>query len=127
MASVMVPECFGGASLWPEALSAAPAAAAALLAAGTVITLVAVRRGLPVVAAAGTALAPGSRAMVGHTRVYGPGWLVLAADLLHVATAALWVGDHPYRERNVHLGDRDQHHQLVTWPPRGHGDHWDEH
>lgn len=80
------------ASLWPAALSAAPAAAAALLAAGVVIALVAVRRDLPVAAAAGTALALGSLAMVGHTRVYGPGWLVLAADLLHVATAALWVG-----------------------------------
>ncbi|GAA1012229.1 hypothetical protein Aple_008250 [Acrocarpospora pleiomorpha] len=80
------------ASLWPAALSTAPAAAAALLAAGTVIALVAVRRELPVVAAAGAALALGSLAVVGHTRVYGPGWLVLAADLLHLATAALWFG-----------------------------------
>ncbi|GAA1017378.1 hypothetical protein Aple_033060 [Acrocarpospora pleiomorpha] len=80
------------ASLWPAALSAAPAAAAALLAVGTVIALVAVRRELPVVAAAGAALALGSLAVVGHTRVYGPGWLVLAADLLHLATAALWFG-----------------------------------
>jgi copper transport protein len=80
------------ASLWPAALSAGPAAAAALLAAGTVIALVAVRRELPVAAAAGTALALSSLAVVGHTRVYGPGWLVLAADLLHLATAALWFG-----------------------------------
>ena len=56
------------------------------------IALVAVRRELPVAAAAGTALALGSLAVVGHTRVYGPGWLVLAADLLHLATAALWFG-----------------------------------
>lgn len=80
------------ASLWPAALSAAPAAAAAVLAAGTVIALVAVRRELPVAAAAGMALALGSLAVVGHTRVYGPGGLVLAADLLHLATAALWFG-----------------------------------
>ncbi|MFF3445235.1 copper resistance protein CopC [Streptosporangium sp. NPDC002721] len=39
------------ASLWPAALSAAPAAAAALLAAGTVLALVAMRRDLPVAAA----------------------------------------------------------------------------
>ncbi|MFI6483725.1 copper resistance protein CopC [Nonomuraea sp. NPDC050663] len=80
------------ASLWPAALSAAPAASAALLTAGVVIALVAVRRELPVAAAAGSALALGSLAVVGHTRVYGPGWVVLAADLLHVATAALWAG-----------------------------------
>ncbi|WP_061294171.1 copper resistance protein CopC [Herbidospora cretacea] len=78
--------------LWPAALSTAPATAAVLLIVGTVIALAAVRRELPVVAAAGMALALGSLAVVGHTRVYGPGWLVLAADLLHVATAALWFG-----------------------------------
>ncbi|WP_062430741.1 copper resistance protein CopC [Herbidospora daliensis] len=84
-------DLFSG-SVWPAALSTAPAAAAALLAVGTGLALVAAGRRSPVAAAAGTALALGSLAVVGHTRVYGPGWLVLAADLLHLATAALWVG-----------------------------------
>jgi len=29
---------------------------------------------------------------VGHTRVFGPLWLVMGADLIHAATAAVWLG-----------------------------------
>ena len=29
---------------------------------------------------------------VGHTRVFGPPWLVMGADLIHAATAAVWLG-----------------------------------
>lgn len=29
---------------------------------------------------------------VGHTRVYGPQWLVVAADFVHVAAASFWIG-----------------------------------
>ncbi|MBG6057778.1 copper transport protein [Cryobacterium sp. MP_M5] len=29
---------------------------------------------------------------VGHTRTFGPGWLVMGADLIHAATAAVWLG-----------------------------------
>lgn len=39
---------------------------------------------------AGTALA--SVLPVGHTRTFGPGWLVMGADLVHAATAAVWLG-----------------------------------
>lgn len=41
---------------------------------------------------AGIALAWGAVALVGHTRTYGPSWLVLSADLLHVTTAGTWLG-----------------------------------
>jgi copper transport protein len=34
----------------------------------------------------------GSLALTGHTRTFGPAALVLSADLLHVANAALWLG-----------------------------------
>lgn len=40
----------------------------------------------------GAALAMGSVLPVGHTRSYGPGWLVLSADLAHAAAAAVWFG-----------------------------------
>ncbi|MGH4026121.1 MAG: CopD family protein, partial [Pseudonocardiaceae bacterium] len=51
------------------------------------------RRGYAsVVGLAGAALAVGSLALTGHTRTFGPAALVLAADLLHVANAALWLG-----------------------------------
>ncbi|WP_326968434.1 copper resistance D family protein [Arthrobacter sp. CG_A4] len=29
---------------------------------------------------------------VGHTRTFGPSWLVMGADLVHAATAAVWLG-----------------------------------
>jgi copper transport protein len=40
----------------------------------------------------GAALALGALPLVGHTRSYGPAWLVVASDLLHVAAAAIWFG-----------------------------------
>lgn len=39
---------------------------------------------------AGTALI--SVLPVGHTRTFGPTWLVMGADLVHATTAAVWVG-----------------------------------
>lgn len=30
--------------------------------------------------------------VVGHTRVFGPAWLVIGADAIHVLTAAVWMG-----------------------------------
>lgn len=39
---------------------------------------------------AGTALA--SVLPVGHTQTFGPAWLVMGADLVHAATAAVWLG-----------------------------------
>ncbi|WP_043660643.1 FixH family protein [Cellulosimicrobium cellulans] len=38
------------------------------------------------------ALALGSLVLVGHTRTFGPPWLVVTADALHVAAGAVWLG-----------------------------------
>lgn len=43
-------------------------------------------------ALAGCGLAVGAFAVVGHTRGYGPVWLVLTADLVHLTVAAGWLG-----------------------------------
>ncbi|WP_275002329.1 FixH family protein [Promicromonospora iranensis] len=37
-------------------------------------------------------LALGALLLVGHTRTFGPAWLVLSADALHVAAGAVWLG-----------------------------------
>ncbi|MFV2021766.1 copper resistance protein CopC [Micromonospora sp. LOL_023] len=41
---------------------------------------------------AGAGLALGSLMIIGHTRSFGPAWLVLGSDLLHLVTAAVWLG-----------------------------------
>ncbi len=40
----------------------------------------------------GAAVALTSVLPVGHTRTFGPTWLVMGADLVHAATAAVWLG-----------------------------------
>ena len=40
----------------------------------------------------GTVIALGSLLVVGHTRSFGPAWLVLSSDLLHVVAGAVWLG-----------------------------------
>ncbi|WBB53526.1 FixH family protein [Verrucosispora sp. WMMD573] len=50
------------------------------------------RAALAALAFAGVALAWGAVALVGHTRTYGPAWLVVPADILHVTTAGVWLG-----------------------------------
>jgi copper transport protein len=40
----------------------------------------------------GAAVAITSVLPVGHTRTFGPAWLVMVADLVHAATAAVWLG-----------------------------------
>lgn len=40
----------------------------------------------------GAALALGALVVVGHTRTFGPAWLVLASDVLHVSAGAVWLG-----------------------------------
>jgi copper transport protein len=47
---------------------------------------------LSALACGGAALAAGAFALAGHTRTFGPTWLVLTADLAHVAAAAVWLG-----------------------------------
>lgn len=63
-----------------------------LAAAGLGAALVAVPRRLKYVVAAGAAAAVGGLAVVGHTRAYGPALLVVPADVVHVAAAAVWLG-----------------------------------
>ncbi|QOC92111.1 copper resistance CopC/CopD family protein [Micromonospora craniellae] len=50
------------------------------------------RAALTAMAFTGVALAWGAVALVGHTRTYGPAWLVVTADVLHVVTAGVWLG-----------------------------------
>ncbi len=66
-------------------------AAALLLTASLGTAALAVRRA-PSVALAAASVAVGSLAVVGHTRTFGPVPLVLTADVLHTATAAVWAG-----------------------------------
>lgn len=40
----------------------------------------------------GIAVALGALALVGHTRSYGPAWLVVGADVAHVVAGAIWFG-----------------------------------
>ncbi len=46
----------------------------------------------PVAAVLGVVLAVGAFSFVGHSATRGPRFLTVSADILHVATAALWVG-----------------------------------
>jgi len=85
---------------WVDALTSHAAVSTMLAAFGLVVvvtwTEIAARVGGPrwlrygVGAAAVVALA--SLPWVGHTRAYGPTWLVVAADLVHVAAGAVWIG-----------------------------------
>jgi copper transport protein len=45
-----------------------------------------------VVGLAGALVAVASVLPTGHTRTYGPSWLVVGLDLVHAATAAVWFG-----------------------------------
>lgn len=83
---------------WRDQLTAAPGLTAGLAIAGLAIAVALTRRPRfgertsSLLALAGAGLAVGSLALVGHTRTYGPGWLVVTSDLLHVACAAVWFG-----------------------------------
>ena len=82
---------------WSGQVTADPGLTAGLAAAGLATGLVVTwrpRRG-PVpsgLALAGAGVAVGALALVGHTRTYGPAWLVVSGDLLHVACGAVWFG-----------------------------------
>ncbi len=80
-----------------------------------------------------TALALGALALVGHTRTFGPGWLVPAVDMLHVTAAAVWLGGiialvltlsrHPQvtattrRPRPSPASRRSPPRSCSSWPP----------
>lgn len=76
---------------WTDPVSSAGAAGAMVLVAVPVV-LVALRSSAPVLACASSGLTLASLVAIGHTRSYGPAWLVLPADLAHVTAAAVWAG-----------------------------------
>lgn len=87
------------ADTWRSGLSSETTLMAVLVMAGLAAMMVATRpgrgdhrRAQVVIAFAGAGLAVSALALVGHTRTMGPAALVLPADLLHVATAAVWFG-----------------------------------
>jgi len=80
---------------WREGLTTSAAATLALAVCGGALLLLAAR--LPGTVGRGAALAGALVAIssvlpTGHTRTYGPGWLVVGLDLVHAATAAVWFG-----------------------------------
>ncbi|MBD5785703.1 copper resistance protein CopC [Cellulosimicrobium terreum] len=85
---------------WRTALTSEPALAGALGLVGLLAaTLVAPRAGRETraswpaaVTLGGAALALGSLVLVGHTRTFGPAWLVVTTDALHVTAGAVWLG-----------------------------------
>jgi copper transport protein len=83
------------ASAWQDGWTTAPAATLALAAVGGGLLILAGR--LPqapgrVVGLGGALVAMTSVLPTGHTRTYGPSWLVVSLDLVHAATAAVWFG-----------------------------------
>lgn len=78
----------------------APAPVAALTTAGVLVAVLAIphaatgHRGFPARAAAlfGAGVAGGSLVLTGHTRSAEPGWLVVTADVVHIAAGVTWVG-----------------------------------
>ncbi|MEP6799950.1 MAG: CopD family protein, partial [Lapillicoccus sp.] len=88
-----------GALLTPGAVTpdwkGAAAATLALATSGVVLMLLRMRLPGRVGLAAGgvgAVVALTSVLPVGHTRTFGPSWLVMGTDLVHAATAAVWVG-----------------------------------
>ncbi|OUZ12149.1 hypothetical protein BHE97_02875 [Aeromicrobium sp. PE09-221] len=73
-------------------LTSPAAAATGILAFAVIVGLVGARRPDPALSGVGAGLALGSLVVVGHTRSFGPSWMVLGADLVHVAAAAVWLG-----------------------------------
>lgn len=89
-----------GATTWTTGIASDTALASFLGIAGLVLaTALAPRAGRETrsawpagLASGGAALALGALLIVGHTRTFGPPWLVLAADALHVGAGAIWLG-----------------------------------
>ena len=80
---------------WQEGWATSSAGTLALAAAGGLLLVLAGR--LPrapgrFVGLAGALVAVASVLPTGHTRTYGPTWLVVGLDLVHAATAAVWFG-----------------------------------
>lgn len=82
----------GQIASWRNGLTSSAGVAAALVAAGAALALWGRSRASAVASGAGAAVLVSSLLTVGHTRSYGPPWLVLSADLVHVSAGALWWG-----------------------------------
>lgn len=74
--------------LW-HSLTSRTGAATVLGAGGLALALVARGRAAATV---GAALALASLPLTGHTRSFGPAWLVVGSDVLHVLAGSLWFG-----------------------------------
>lgn len=64
-------------------------------------------RGRRAVLLLGSVVALSAPALVGHSRAYGPGWLVQPADGVHVLVAAVWLGGIVGLWLVLREGDRD--------------------
>lgn len=94
------PGALADPTLWRTALTSEPALAALLAAIGLTVAVVAsplagraTRERWPLPLALGAAaVAVTASTLVGHTRSFGPAWLVLGADVLHLVAGAVWFG-----------------------------------
>ncbi len=85
----------GQATVWTDVVTGAVGVAAMVTLVGLTALLVGSRcnhRGAVVVMLTGAALALGGFVVTGHTRTFGPPWLVISADLVHLAAGAVWLG-----------------------------------
>lgn len=81
---------------WRTAVQAEALAILGLTAVGTGAAYTAFTRGsrrwTAAVALGAGAAATAAPALAGHSKLYGPAWLMLGADLAHLLTAAIWTG-----------------------------------
>lgn len=86
----------GDGAIWSDGFSSDLLTSAVLAVAGLLVTALLV--GMPNVVLARVGVAVGSLVALvslpwtGHTRTYGPTWLVVVSDLIHVAAGAIWAG-----------------------------------
>lgn len=82
-------------SVWSDGIRSDTAVSVLLAIAGLVVASWAVTRPRTQAltgVALGSMLALVSLPWTGHTRTYGPGWLVTASDLVHVSAGSVWLG-----------------------------------
>ncbi|WP_433158018.1 copper resistance protein CopC [Kribbella sp. CA-247076] len=85
-------------TVWSDSITSDHALAAVFACVGSALTLVRPRAGTRRrdltrwYVGVGSVLALASFPLTGHTRTYGPAWLVVAADVLHVIAGAVWAG-----------------------------------
>ncbi|WP_328993857.1 copper resistance protein CopC [Kribbella sp. NBC_01245] len=86
----------GDGAIWSDGFSSDLLTSAVLAVAGLLVVALLVGRPYVVLARVGVAVgalvALVSLPWTGHTRTYGPTWLVVASDLIHVSAGAIWAG-----------------------------------